>query len=256
MQYETSDPTYKNKQTFNAYERQAMAESREWKNKVLKSPRIFHNSARFFQKRINGAIPEKIHRVITTTVKQRVRSVLFGANITTAKPLKVYHFKQTEDLIRQRIKFYRSGATIEGAVTGWGGILWGLSDFPLWMALKMKMLFEIAAKYGYETRDYKERLFILYLFQFTFSSRENQRKTFEIISNWDSVKHDLPDDINDFDWKTFQLEYRDFLDLAKLLQLIPGFGAIVGAYVNHKLTDRLGANAMNAYRMRTFSGNI
>ena len=47
-------------------------------------------------------------------------------------------------------------------------------------------------------------------------------------------------------------EYRDHIDLAKLLQLIPGIGAAVGALVNYKLTNRLGEFAMNAYRMRIF----
>lgn len=60
----------------------------------------------------------------------------------------------------------------------------------------------------------------------------------------------LPDDIHQFDWRTFQLEYRDYIDLAKLFQLIPVVGAVVGAYVNHRLTNKLGTNVMNAYRLR------
>ena len=63
------------------------------------------------------------------------------------------------------------------------------------------------------------------------------------------VEHEM-EDIHDFDWRRFQLEYRDHIDLAKLLQLIPGFGALIGAYVNLKLTKKLGEFAMNAYRMR------
>jgi hypothetical protein len=45
-------------------------------------------------------------------------------------------------------------------------------------------------------------------------------------------------------------EYRDTIDVAKLFQLVPGIGAPVGAYVNHRFTYRLGTTAMNAYRMR------
>ena len=52
------------------------------------------------------------------------------------------------------------------------------------------------------------------------------------------------------DWYVFQQEYRDHIDLVKMLQLIPGFGAIVGAYANYNLLDQLGETAMNAYRMR------
>jgi hypothetical protein len=48
----------------------------------------------------------------------------------------------------------------------------------------------------------------------------------------------------------FQQEGRDYLDLAKLVQLVPVIGAVGGAYVNHRLTHKLGNFAMNAYRMR------
>jgi hypothetical protein len=42
------------------------------------------------------------------------------------------------------------------------------------------------------------------------------------------------------------------MDIAKLLQLVPGIGAVVGAYANYKLVDKLGVTAINAYRLRIF----
>ena len=62
----------------------------------------------------------------------------------------------------------------------------------------------------------------------------------------------MPNDINQFDWRNFQQEYRDYIDLAKMAQLIPGIGAVVGVVVNYKLINQLGKTAMNAYRMRLF----
>jgi len=53
-----------------------------------------------------------------------------------------------------------------------------------------------------------------------------------------------------FNWRTFQQEYRDHIDLAKMAQLIPVIGAVVGFVVNYQLMLRLGEFAMNAYRMR------
>ena len=35
-----------------------------------------------------------------------------------------------------------------------------------------------------------------------------------------------------------------------MFQLIPGFGAIVGAFANYNLLDQLGETAKNAYRLR------
>ena len=69
------------------------------------------------------------------------------------------------------------------------------------------------------------------------------------MANWEKESKKF-NDINDFDWRSFQIEYRDYIDLAKLFQLIPGFGAAIGIFVNLKLTDKLGHAAMNAYRMR------
>ena len=70
------------------------------------------------------------------------------------------------------------------------------------------------------------------------------------MENWEEFSDHLPGNINDFDWQTFQQEYRDYLDLAKLFQLMPGIGAAVGFYVNGKLLDKLGEVAINSYRMR------
>ena len=57
-------------------------------------------------------------------------------------------------------------------------------------------------------------------------------------------------DFQQFDWRKFQQEYRDYIDLAKLVQMIPVVGAPIGALVNWKLLERLGRTAMNSYRMR------
>ena len=68
--------------------------------------------------------------------------------------------------------------------------------------------------------------------------------------DWDKKVINLPEDINQFDWRTFQQEYRDYIDLAKMAQLIPIIGAPVGAVANFQLLKKLGKTAMNAYHMR------
>ena len=60
----------------------------------------------------------------------------------------------------------------------------------------------------------------------------------------------MPADPDDFDWRKFQQEYRDYLDVAKLMQLLPVIGAPVGLIANYRLVKKLGKTAMNAYRMR------
>jgi hypothetical protein len=70
------------------------------------------------------------------------------------------------------------------------------------------------------------------------------------MEDWDKKSNELPEDINQFDWRTFQQEYRDYIDLAKMAQLVPVIGAPVGLVVNYSLVKKLGITAMNAYRMR------
>lgn len=122
----------------------------------------------------------------------------------------------------------------------------GLVDFPLLLSIKMKFLFEAAAVYGFDTNEYEERLFILHVFQLAFSSEETRKETLSIIENWEEEKLLIAD----MDWRDFQQEYRDYIDLVKMFQLIPGFGAIVGAFANYNLLDQLGEAAMNSYRLR------
>ena len=220
-----------------------------WQQEMQKSPSLGNQAVKGMQVRLNNLIPEKVHRVFTKAIKEVTRAVLFGAEYTTSVNYNIEDLPVAEAKAKERVRFYSSSASAEGAITGFGGIIWGFADFPLWLSLKMKMLFEIASIYGMDVSKLHERIYILHIFEITFSSQKNRNRVFKVMQNWDKNKH-LQEDIHQFDWRRFQLEYRDHIDLAKLLQLIPGFGAIIGAYVNLNLTKKLGRFAMNAYRMR------
>jgi uncharacterized protein (DUF697 family) len=232
------------------YETQVQAELELWKLRMRKSPSFSAMLAKRFQNRINRVIPEKVHQAITLAIRQMTRAVLFGAGFTTRPPVRPETLETCERKVLEKIKFYRNTAAAEGAITGAGGILLGLADFPLWLTLKMKMLFEVGSVYGYDTSRYQERVYMLHIFELSFSSPLHRNKVFDILAHWDEYEKTLPSDIKDFDWRNFQQEYRDYIDIAKLLQLVPGIGAAVGAVVNHRLTMKLGKTAMNAYRMR------
>jgi hypothetical protein len=222
----------------------------QWRISMSKRPTIINKVTKAIQRKINRIIPEKVHRTITKAIKEITRAVLFSAGFTTSIPVKGKSLEEVEANILKRINFYSSSAAVEGAITGFGGFLSSLADFPLWLTLKMKMLFEIASYYQVDINDYRERIYLLHIFQLVFSSQQHRNTIYKIMEDWDSKKESLPNDIHEFDWRTFQLEYRDYIDLAKILQMIPGVGAFAGAYVNHKLTNKLGHTAMNAYRMR------
>ena len=94
---------------------------------------------------MNKLIPEKIHNAFTIAIKQMIRGVLTGAEILNPKPEGEGSLQQIEEKVKERIRFYSKTAATEGAITGAGGILLGLADFPIWLSIKMKMLFEITA---------------------------------------------------------------------------------------------------------------
>ncbi|MEO8475282.1 MAG: EcsC family protein [Chryseolinea sp.] len=235
------------------YAKMTSIEVSEWKNRMEADPSFSNALAKRLQVRINKIIPEKLHVAITGAIKQMIRAVCFGVGFTTKEAATGMLLEEVEKKVDEKIIFYARTAAAEGAATGAAGILVGLADFPLWLTLKMKMLFELAALYGYNAKDYKERLFLLYIFELTFSSQENRQKIFRVVEHWDDYAQTLPENMDEFDWRTFQQEYRDYIDIAKLLQLVPGIGAVVGALVNLRLTKKLGRTAKNAYRLRALS---
>lgn len=237
-------------ETMDSYEHFALHEMRRWQQKVSRRPSIASKLSRKLQQKINTYIPEKVHQAITTAIKQMVRAVLFGSGITTAKLLTGISLREREEQIKERVNFYKKTAAVEGGVTGAGGILLGLADFPLLLSLKIKLLFEIAAMYGHDVNDVRERLYLLYIFQLAFSNQERRREVYQQVLEWQANYDKLPTNMDDFDWRIFQQEYRDYIDLAKLAQLVPVIGAAVGLVVNYKLVNQLGETAINAYRMR------
>lgn len=228
----------------------ASIELNEWKKRMRKRPSIVNKASKGVQNKINSMLPDKYHEILTSAIKNMVRVVLSGSEYTTRKPDMLMPFEGREKLVKEKISFYKKTAMIEGAGTGAGGVLMGFADFPLLLSIKIKFLYDVASIYGFDVRDYKERLYILKIFQLAFSSQAAANRIFYEMENWEELSRTLPSSLELFDWRGFQQEYRDYIDIAKLLQMVPGIGALIGAYTNSKLLDKLGITAMNSYRMR------
>ena len=237
------------------YEEKCLIALQFWQYRMKRKPSVANRISKGVQQKINNLIPEKAHAAITTTIEKMVKAVIFGAQYTTRnQPDASASLQLREAYVTRSITFYQKTATVEGALTGAGGILLGFADFPLLLSIKIKLLFDIAALYGYNVRDYRERLYILYIFQLAFSSQQRRNDLFQLLENWDEYYQHLPEKAEEFDWRVFQQEYRDYIDLAKMAQLLPIVGAAVGAIANFKLIAQLGETAMNAYRMRLLKG--
>ena len=134
-------------------------------------------------------------------------------------------------------------AAAEGAGTGLAVFSSVLLTFRFYSALKLNF-YSMQRHCTDLIRVNKKSVFYPSRFQLAFSSDNHRKEIWKAIETWDTEKE------NHMDWEKFQTEYRDYIDLAKMLQLVPVIGAPVGAYANYQLLQRLGEVTMNCYRMR------
>ncbi|WP_226602492.1 ecs operon protein EcsC [Bacillus cereus] len=227
------------------YEEKVIKELEQWKATFMKDSSMMTRFSKKVQKKVQQLIPAKVQKVLTETIRMMVQTISAGSNFIKPKLKETtWSLQRRDDEVRKKMDEYKKIAAAEGAGTGAGGILLGLADFPLLLGIKIKFLFDAATLYGFDTSDKEERLFILHVFQLAFSSDDHRKEIWKAIETWDTEEE------NHMDWEKFQTEYRDYIDLAKMLQLVPIIGAPVGAYANYQLLQRLGEVTINCYRMR------
>ena len=249
----------------NAYYQRIEKELDEWHKKIITPPKTIKKFSTKIQVKSRKLIPPKVQDGITAVIKALVKTVMYGTSLVPeANNYTDLSLAESEYLILRQYQHYKKIAVSEGAVTGAGGFVVGFADLPTLLGIKINFIFKCAALYGFDINNQNERLFILYVFQLAFSSHENRLDCFDKLSGWNqqmpiggSPQNNLLDlnEPADIDWENFQLEYREYLDIAKLLQLIPLVGAPIGAIANNALMETLCENAMNAYRMRILNKN-
>ena len=233
-----------------AYENKALAQALAWRTRQQKRPGLWDRSTRATQDKINNIIPEPVHKTVTAVMKQMTKAIMTGSGWIAGKPMSFGSLEERELAVQQRMIFYRRTASVEGGVAGAGGFVLAAADLPALMAIKIKLLFEICALYGHDSRDPAERLFILRIFHLAFSSARQRPAALAAL---EASIPDVDTAAVEIDWRQFQLEYRDYIDLAKLAQLLPVVGAPVGAIANWRLTSHLAKTAVQAYRLRWFN---
>jgi len=221
-----------------------------WRAAMTKPAGPLGGLARKAQLKINQVIPEKVHAAITTAMEGLTRGILTGADFATGSPQHGLSLDEKRAKAAAAIDGWKKTASVEGGITGAGGFLAAAADFPLLMSFKIKLLFEIAAIFGHDGTDLDERLYILHIFELAFSDATHRARVLAAMDDWDARRGERPDTLEAFDWRAFQQQYRDHIDLAKLAQMLPVVGAPVGAIVNWRLVEHLGVAAVMAYRMR------
>lgn len=227
----------------NAAERELYEEAILFQTRFLRRPSKVERFSKGVQQQVNRRIPARFHQVITSAVKTMVESTVSGSHFTSFSVIdEQLSIIERNELAKEKVKYYQKAA-IEGIGTGAGGILLGMADFPLLLSIKMKCLYELACIYGFDLSQKEERLFLLCIFQLAFSGSTHRQKMMSIIDNWETSREKM-------DWYSFQQEYRDYIDLVKLFQLMPIVGAAVGGVANHHLTGQLGDVARHVFHLR------
>ena len=228
------------------------AEVAAWRETVLKPPGLWDKATRGTQDRINRIIPERVHAIVTSGVETMTKGILFGSDLIQTRPVADGSLAARELRARARIKGYRTTASVEGGVAGAGGFVLAAADFPALMAIKVRMMGDVVGAYGWGGDTVRERLFLLHIFHLAFASARRRPEALAALEDWIAGVNQ-PGTTAQYDWRRFQIEYRDYIDLAKLAQLIPVVGAPIGAVVNWRLVERLGETTMMACRMRWFA---
>jgi uncharacterized protein (DUF697 family) len=231
------------------YETLVKKELALWEKKMLKNTGVIEGFSRDIQKKIDSYIPQKIHTSISKSMEIAIKSILAGINLIPfdSKKLTWAHYAtlaQKDREVSRIIKKYKKLAAATGAGTGLGGILSMAIDYPALISLELKILQEIARIFGYDIRERKERIYLLKVFILAFSSDLCRKRTYLEVINYENVPSDVV-------WQELYHEYKETTDFKKMLQIIPGFGAVIGAWANYSLIDELGETARNCYRLRT-----
>lgn len=233
------------------YQTQVKRELALWEKKMLKDMGVIEGFSRDIQKKIDSYIPLKIHTSISKTMEVAIKSILGGINLIPVDKKMLTQFRlktlaQTDREVDKIISRYKKLATATGAGTGIGGLLSLAVDYPALISLELKMLQEIARSFGYDIREKKERIYLLKVFILAFSGDRCKKRTYLEVINYEN-------NFSDVDWQELYHEYKEKVDFKKMLQIIPGFGALIGAWANYGLIEELGETARNCYRLRKIS---
>ena len=233
----------------NWYEEAVKKELVTWEKQMTESPSVAKILTKNLQRKVHKITPQKVQNLITAAVKTMTETVLTGSRLLTkAGIVQNCSLEERDAMAEKAYRAYHKVAVAQGIGFGLSGVLVNLADLPALLAIQVKFLFDCAKFYGYDPDDPAERVFMLYVFQLAYSNGWRRRELFPLVKEWDTVKAQVS-----ADWEKLQMEYRDYMDIAKLLQLLPVIGAPAGAAANHGLMKTLKQTAMNAYRLRALS---
>ncbi|MCL1988646.1 MAG: EcsC family protein [Firmicutes bacterium] len=222
-----------------------------WEQQMLSAPSLRNRLSKGVQNKIQNIVPQKVQDLITAAIKTMIETVISGSSLLTKQ--KVFTeppLSESDFLVERAFAVYYKMAVAQGVGFGLGGLLVNLGDLPALMTVKVKFLFDCCKLYGYNPDEKVERLFILHIFQLAYCGDARRLELFPIMKNWNEHSEQI-----EMNWEKLQIEYRDYMDISKLLQILPVVGAAAGGAANHRLMKKLKITAMNCYRLRYLHEN-
>ncbi len=114
------------------------------------------------QDAINLKMPKLYHAAATQCVKMTAEAIMYGIDMSNqliVKEIRSFSLEEADQKAVDMFRRYRRMALAEGIGTGAGGFVAGAMDFPLFLSLKLKALFDVAHLYGFSTATLHDRFF-------------------------------------------------------------------------------------------------
>ena len=219
--------------------------------------------------KVQGKIPDKLSSTLENAFLKSFQLVFEKGDLYIEKTYKKDQKKLEHDLINYAIdkdfsnKYIKrldkqanyskmrntSFTVVEGGVLGFLGI--GLPDIPLFIAMIMRTIYEVALSYGYDYKSDEEKAYILLIVCGAMSQGEKQKEINEQIDRLgDRMDQEMETEI---DLKVKMAEAAELLAEAmlvgKFVQGIPLIGAIGGA-INYTIINKIGKYTGIKYKKR------
>ncbi len=198
---------------------------------------------------------EKGTKVIEKSYNKKKIQSNYNYNDFTFKRLKNRKTMKKIDKHAQRSNFINASiSTIEGAGLGLLGM--GLPDIPLFTAVILKTIYEIALSYGYLYELDVEKIYILNIINAALTNDDEQKK---YNSRVDSISHNIDNHfIMDYNMdkeiiRTSKI-LSDSMLTSKFVQGIPIVGA-VGSIANYRIINKISKYATIKYKKRYLSNH-
>lgn len=210
---------------------------------------------RFIQKKI-GDILDELGQYIQTggsylSSVSALSTYYPDSHVHTFEETALLPISKMDDAVQKLTKTRKKVATVQGASTGFGGLLTISIDIPILLGLQLKTLQDIAMCYGYDPKEKKERLFIVKCLQFVSADIVGKQAILkQLNSTFDDqkAKREALSEIQG--WREVVFSYRDQLGWKKLFQMVPIAGMIFGAFTNRSAVNDIAEAGMMFYRKR------